>query len=287
MITTPDFAFDWARHAPGLPTATAVRLHPRQGGSAPTASKLGGPIAWPAGEAWPCCDEHAAPLVPVLQLEHAGVPELPWPDGARRFQLLWCPRDHEDTGYAPKAWAWWRAGGDGAWAEAPAPGDDVNDEYVPKACVLAPERVVERPSPFELDEAVSARIDDAVRAEAAGELERLGIPATHPLYQYHLIVAPGTKAGGFVRWIQDPQVPRCAACDARMQHLVTIDSAEFDGSYQRWMPLADRGVWQGEYDARKQVQRPAGLMLGDMGAYFVFACGACADRPIATLHQCS
>jgi hypothetical protein len=105
------------------------------------------------------------------------------------------------------------------------------------------------------------------------------------LYQYHASVAPGTKALGHVALIQDPDVPICE-CGAAMEHLVTIDSTEFDGAYQRWMPLDERGVWELGYEARARVQRAAGLMLGDMGALFVFVCGACPARPIATRHQC-
>jgi hypothetical protein len=286
MPRTPPLDIDWARHAPDLTTATTVRLHPRAGESAPTASKMGGPIAWPRAETWPRCEEHDAPLVPVLQLARADVSELPWPTDADLFQLLWCPRDHEDHGYAPRSSAWWRRAGDGPWADGPPPGDDANEDYVPKPCVLAPERVIERPSAFELGGTRVGAIETAVRAAHASALAALGIPEETALYQYHLSVAPGTKALGHVRWIQDPDVPRCA-CGAAMQHLVTIDSAEFDGAWHRWMSLDERHVWTGDYKQRKAIQMAAGLMLGDMGAIFVFTCTTCPSRPIATRHQCS
>lgn len=35
----------------------ALRLHPRTGGPGPNDSSLGGPLLWPAGEAWPACQE--------------------------------------------------------------------------------------------------------------------------------------------------------------------------------------------------------------------------------------
>ena len=288
MPSTPEFRFEWARHAADLPTATTIRLHPRVGDPPASTSHMGGSIAWPANEPWPRCDEHNAPLVPVLLLLRADVPELPFPEGADVFQLLWCPRDHEDAGYAPRALARWRALASQPCAHRPEPGGDAKSDYVPRPCVLHPERVVVRPSAFELD---SKRLriealEELVRDHAAYELERLGIPENTALYQYHLSVAPGTKALGFVRWIQDPDVPRCD-CGAAMHHLVTIDSAEFDGAYQRWMPLDERHVWKQGYAARRAVQSAAGLMLGDMGAVFVFVCTTCPERPIKSVHQSS
>jgi hypothetical protein len=224
--------------------------------------------------------------VPVLQLARADVAELPWPADTDLFQLLWCPRDHEDSYFAPRCSAWWRRTGQGPWFDAPAAGDDVDRHYVPKPCVLAPERVVERPSAFELDEERIDAVERAVRDAHAAELAALGIPEDTALYQYHLSVAPGTKALGYVSWIQDPDVPRCS-CGATMQHLVTIDSAEFDGAWHRWMSLDERHVWTGDYRKRWPVQCAADIMLGDMGAVFVFTCTACPSRPIATCHQCS
>ncbi|WP_406860365.1 hypothetical protein ABZO31_07840 [Streptomyces sp. HUAS MG47] len=42
----------WAR--------TAARLHPRAGTPGRADSSVGGPVLWPADEAWPVCEEHAA-----------------------------------------------------------------------------------------------------------------------------------------------------------------------------------------------------------------------------------
>lgn len=286
MPRTPALELDWRRIAPDLPTTRAIRLHPRPGASPTTASKMGGPIAWPAREPWPRCDEHAAPLVPVLQLARDHAPSLPWPDGVDRLQLLWCPRDHEAEGHAPRTRAWWRTSTEEAWAESPSPGEGVHADYLVRACTLDPEEVVERPSALELASGRSEAIDEAVRDDVAAmrALEELGVPEDHPLYQYHLSVAPGTKAGGFVTWVQDPEVPVCR-CGAAMQHLVTIASCEFDGAFQRWMPLDERSVWKQGYAARTSVQRAAGLMLGDMGSVFVFTCALCPSRPIETRMQ--
>ncbi|MFF9024239.1 hypothetical protein [Streptomyces eurythermus] len=61
--TTPPRPLDITVPFPELaPLArTAVRLHPRAGAPTPADSSLGGPLLWPAGEAWPGCPEHTGP----------------------------------------------------------------------------------------------------------------------------------------------------------------------------------------------------------------------------------
>jgi hypothetical protein len=49
--------------------ATATRLHPRGGKPDPRGSHIGGPLRWPAGEAWPTCGA-----------EHVLATEVPIPD---------------------------------------------------------------------------------------------------------------------------------------------------------------------------------------------------------------
>ncbi len=204
------------------------------------------------------------------------------------LQLLWCPRDHPEAGYAPLAKAWWRSPAEmkaGLATIRPEVGEAA-EAYVPLPCRLFPERVAEYPSADEFEFLQLEYLDELIRTHAARDLRRLGIPADDPLYQYHFSVAPGTKVGGYVRWIQSPDVPRCK-CRRQMEHLLTIASAEFDGSFERWMPLADRYVWSRGYKTRNALQRPAGLMLGDMGDYYVFVCRTCPGFPIRTVTQCS
>jgi hypothetical protein len=69
----------------------ATRLHPRQVEPGVRDSSVGGPLLWPAHEAWPhCLDAYPkigfdplplgpVPLVPVLQLYAADAPDLPFP----------------------------------------------------------------------------------------------------------------------------------------------------------------------------------------------------------------
>ena len=267
-----------------------VRLHPRQGREpADDASKLGGRMRWPADEPWPRCfrphDSYqppdfagsvrppdGRPYVPVLQLRRDDVPELGFPDGADRFQLLWCPASHPDL-YAPAVRVSWWSADDLAPVEPPTalPSPDGAD-YVPRPCVLHPERVTEYPHAFELDRELAAVIE--AWEEQAGE-------AT---YQYLLCTAPGTKVGGWPDWMQDPEWPVCDAGHA-MEHLLTVSDTEFDGgTWPRWLAVEDAGAWDGPPDARFAVQSAAGLDFG-MGSLYVFICRTCPGWPIAQVYQ--
>ncbi|MFI1329719.1 hypothetical protein ACH4U7_06125 [Streptomyces sp. NPDC020845] len=59
-----------------------------------------------------------------------------------------------------------------------------------------------------------------------------------------------------------------------MDHLLTVDSAEFDGgSAKTWLPVEDRPpvgeIRDLPHEQRKAVQRAPGLMIGDMGGVYV------------------
>ena len=209
----------------------------------------------------------------VLQLRRDDVPELGFPDGADLFQLLWCPASHPDE-YAPVVRACWWPRADLVPFVAPAPWP-VSDfgVYAPGSCVLDPERVIEYPSAFDLDEDLARDVwdwEDTFSDE--------------PEYQYRLSVAPGTKVGGFPHWFQDPQWPTDAAGHA-MEHLLTVSDHEFDGgSWSRWIPEEEDGLWTGPTDARLAVQEAPGLQLG-MGSVYVFVCRACDDWPVAQVYQ--
>jgi hypothetical protein len=72
-----------------------------------------------------------------------------------------------------------------------------------------------------------------------------------------------------------------------MEHLLTVASLEFDGTWQRWLPEEDRSVWSRPYGERRLVQSAAGLTFGDAGDYYVFACPRCPERPITAVLQSS
>ncbi|MEV4559308.1 DUF1963 domain-containing protein [Kitasatospora sp. NPDC049285] len=295
--TTPPRPVDVEELFPELAAyrVNAVRLHPRRGEPGERESSVGGPVVWPRGEAWPRCEEEhpgagyappegagAIPLVPVVQLFAADAPELPFPAGTDVVQVLWCPFDHEED-YAPRPAVYWWDGSrpDLAPADPPRP-DGAPEDYLPDRCVLHPEPVAEYPSwdlPAELHGRLRERFD---------RLEE----ETGWSYQRHLSVPDGIKAGGYPTWTQEPDWPDCPGCERRMEHLLSIGSAEFDGgSWRAWLPIEDTPatgtVWDLPYERRTLVQGAPGLMLGDMGGVYLFTCPRCPDRPFAHRFDCS
>lgn len=121
------------------------------------------------------------PLIPVAQLHREHVPDLPWPDDADLFQLLWCPMEHGGGGPAPVVR--WRRAADvtGWWRGAPDPLAVASLRYVPWPCTLEPVRAVEYPH-------------DAPGIQAA-------LGAWSPY-------APAWKAGG-LRWWRSPEAECC------------------------------------------------------------------------------
>ena len=255
---------------PSLEPRTTVRLHPTPGIVPVSASKMGGFILWPADERWPSCDEHQCPLVPVVQIRKEDVPELGFVGELDLFQLLWCPTFHADDGFGPRSRAFWRTSRD-VVSIAPTPVHPVRLEthlgevdawYLPQACRIEPERVMELPPASELDPSVVEEIDEWL----LGRLDRWwaeGIvdqPTTelverfegHPpsLYAWHFSVAPGTKVGGYVNWVQHPSPPACEE-GHRMEHLLSVMNYESDpGDWFRWLPteyprelFADGASW--------------------------------------------
>ncbi|KIQ67319.1 hypothetical protein TR51_04545 [Kitasatospora griseola] len=215
-------------------------------------------------------------MVPVVQLLAADVPELPFPDGADVLQVLWCPFDHEE-GYAPRPQVYWW---DGSRADLeptdPPRSDGAHHQYLPDPCVLHPERVAEYPS-WDLPE----HLHDALEERFEQVEEETGWS-----YEYHLSVADGTKVGGYPAWSQDPDWPHCPRCERRMDHLLSVDSAEFDGeSWRTWLAVEDTPavgtVWELPYEERKSIQRAADLLLGDLAGLHLFTCTHCPDRPYA------
>jgi hypothetical protein len=243
--TTPARAVDVEALFPELAAyrRQATRLHPRRGKPGIHDSSVGGPLLWPADEPWPHCSQAhpnlgfeppppgPVPLVPVLQLYASDVLDLPFPSRTNLLQLLWCPYDHEPH-YVPRPELRWRAADSNGplLADPPRP-TGAPESYMPAPCVLHPERIVEYPQwdlPQQLNETLGERF------------ERLE-DETGWSYWYDLSIAPGIKIGGYPGWTQEPDWPDCDGCGKRMDHLLTIDSTEFDGGTARaWLPVEDR-----------------------------------------------
>lgn len=299
MHTTPPSPVDMAQMFPAVvPYARrTVRLHPRRGVPTAQQSSVGGPLLWPADEPWPTCEgpnsydhydngpgEPEAPLVPVMQLLADDVPELPFPDGTDVLQVLWCPFDH-DPFSAPRPQVRWRHRGDlGACRlEMPTPDAESDPRFVPAACVIDPERVLEYPT-HDLPEAAWSQMKDAVR-----RVER----DTGWRYESDLAVASGVKVGGYPGWTQQPQWPACT-CGTVMEHLLTIASWEFSrGDERRWIPIEDRPAMAGwgwdtpDDHPWRTLQNPVGLMLGDAGGIYLFVCTRCPARPLDCRFDCA
>jgi hypothetical protein len=279
-----------------------VRLHPRYGDEPPLdASKLGGTFLWPAEEPWPICPAHDIPLVTVLQLRAADFPEMPFPPDADLFQVLWCPREHDDVPKClrqpcPMYWAdpsfFWRNRQEITHPRPDnPPPQDAYYEYVPVACRLLPERVIEYPSVYELPKDLVQRI-----YQWQGEnLDEDGMQAWE--YERQLSVAPGTKIGGYLEWIQFPWIPACQ-CGRTMEHLLTIATVEWDGIVdRRWTPKEEQEIlaafpgtrdeWdEGHKAIKAALWIPTGLNLGDAGHMQLFVCRHCGDWPIVPSIEC-
>jgi len=290
--TTPPPAVDVTTIAPELAdqAKTTVRLHPRYGQEpAADASKICGTFLWPKDEPWPTCDEHAIPYVAVLQLRAEEFPELEFPPNNDLFQLLWCPRDH-DMWVKPAAF--WRQR---EKVTDPLPAipqhDDVFMNYVPVPCILLPERVTEYPELENLPAETRRRIAEELRARKIPcPTDRNGERQVQEFYEEYyeiaLSVCPGTKVGGYVRWLQSPQVPICD-CGRAMNHLLTFASDEFDGaSYVRWLPAEERHLWDGRALSMYGWADAPGLTFGDLGKLYFFICRHCKDWPVRSVGQC-
>ncbi|MCE9545079.1 MAG: DUF1963 domain-containing protein [Planctomycetia bacterium] len=289
--------------------ATSIRLHPRYGEEpAVDASKIGGTFLWPLEEPWPTCSAHGIPLVTVLQLRAADFPEMPFPSGTDLFQVLWCPREHDDVPECrdkpcPMFWAdpqfYWRSRQEITRSRPDNPLPlEAYYEYVPFPCQLLPERVVEYPSVRELPE-------DFVQRIYEWQARTLAPNGTHAFeYEPELSVACGTKIGGYLNWIQDPWIPTCD-CGKLMEHLLTIASMEWNGIIGRWTPVEEQEIlnsssgtwdewtdetWDEWADDRKALQSalwsPTGLMLGDAGHMQLFVCRHCGKWPIVANIEC-
>lgn len=173
------------------------------------------------------------------------------------------------------------------------------DRYVPIPCRLFPERVAELPSLVELPPKVARKLAGEWELPATKELQerrkeylRLGEIGTDDefvtnLYQRELSVADGTKVGGYVAWVQGPEVPKCR-CGRKMEHLLTIACSECHAAnWRRWLAKEDRQIWAKPWRTSEKVIGAPGIMLGDVGKLYLFICRHCKDWPLRSVFQCS
>ncbi|MFF2196240.1 hypothetical protein [Streptomyces sp. NPDC058157] len=171
-------------------------------------SSIGGPLAWPADEAWPEClvpddqdgsGRNPCAMVPVLQLYRRDVPGAWWPEGVDLFQLLWCPNEHWGSDApgqaegAPVVLPVWRrvAETEGCRQRAGVPPVRFEEWLVPRACAVG------------VEEAVEGR----------------------PVSRYDV-----WKLGGRAWWsTTDPCAYACSACEVSGELLLTVSSGDVSG----------------------------------------------------------
>lgn len=241
----------------------ALRLHPRYSDEpAAEASKLGGQFLWPAEEPWPVCDEHKIPHVPVLQLRADEAPtRVTFRPGTDLLQLLWCPRDHGPTGGPKPALVWRKAADVRPPLAGPPDTSSAFLGYVPTPCRLFPERVLELPDWH------TVKVTP-LREKVEGWKPTSGQDPVD-FYERELSAAPGTKVGGYPRWLGTPNPPSCPVCRRGMDHLLTIDPDE--GREPSWRPAEQ---------PEGSIYAATGLSLPPPGNCHVFVCHRCDDWPV-------
>ncbi|MDG5801860.1 DUF1963 domain-containing protein [Streptomyces ossamyceticus] len=239
-------------------------LLPKSGSPEVRESSLGGPMLWPADEAWPSCEQpgHWAwpneknpagtvSMVPVVQLFSRDVPELSFPEGMDVLQLVWCPLIHpRDQACAALPKLYWRSEADvlttGMLQDVPAPQEgEYEEEFMPSPCTVSPTPVVEYPNwdlPQELRQTLQPRIEELE--------ERFGMEYTL------LACALQNKVGGYPAWNQPPDWPVCER-GHRMEHLLSVTPEE-------------------DLD----------MVMGDLGGIYLFLCRQCPELPYAHRYDC-
>ena len=210
------------------------------------------------------------PLAPIVQLRSADVPDLAPPPGADLLQVLWCPNDHDIDGAAsgPAVTVRWRRTEDvpSVLDQPPVPVAVGEAAYLPRPCVLHPERVVEYPWWQELPLQLGYQVH-------AWDIEHGG------RYHRELATAPGWKMGGWPSWPTSDPVPMyCVRCGDVLRQLLQIDSGEW-GAPRRWRPREEHDLSPdapGYLDATE----PTGVVVGRSGLYRLFHCVFCPDAPI-------
>ncbi|MFF9626451.1 hypothetical protein [Streptomyces griseosporeus] len=172
-------------------------------------------------------DTDPLPLLAVAQLYAADVPHLPLGGDTDVLQVLWCPYERHGDRHEVGVHLRWRRSADVLDARGTQPEPPLTDRpgLVPTSCVLHPEPITEYPHWEALPAGLRSRIEQRWDADT---------------YLSDLSTAPGWKVGGHINWrLTGPASPRCDACGAGMQPLLTVDAREWDRGSDSWTPLED------------------------------------------------
>jgi len=215
-----------------------VKLNPYpSNNSAPGNSKMGGTFLWPADEPWPVCDipehalldsnlsyetifqpdgpEHNDYYVGVLQLRKEDVPELGFPEGKNLFQLLWCPRRHNNFSVYSNIFPlkfFWRNTKEiiNPLSQPPKP-KNPEKNFIPDDSRLNFERLTEYPHFFDL----SPELDEVLDQRLIGFQDESNL-----IYQQFSTIL-GTKIGGYPYWARGGAAPNCK-CGSEMDFFLTV-----------------------------------------------------------------
>lgn len=208
----------------------AVRLHPRrEAGLAPTISKIGGAIVWPADEPKPECPITGCHAVPVIQLLRQDFREVEFEDDTDIFQLLWYPRSYADWEYKPRIEVRWRHSEECTSDSVFEPNyENAEEIFIVHECRIHPETVVEYPY-------IDLLTDEEMQEIWSWE-EKQNDPLAR--YQYCLSVCPGTKIGGYPQFAGQDAPSILKQNGSSLHYMLTLTDAEWDGgSFPRWRPV--------------------------------------------------
>jgi hypothetical protein len=323
--TTPPRPVDVVSLFPALAAYArpTTRLHPRPGSPAAGDSSVGGPLLWPAGEAWPHCDhphddvfDLAAPAAVRRERAVLGAAWARTPrgeplriTGAERAELDAsepAELDGKPVAMVPVAQLYRR---DTPGFIGPADADllqvlwcplDHDDlEYCPRvtarwrraAGVTDPLAVPPEPVAVDaryLPEPCVVHPEPVVEYQYGGLLpadlrREIEERSPHP-YQYDLSIAPGWKLGGFASWhLTDPYPMDCDECGAPMEPLLTAASGEWDGGTGSWRPVED--AEEPELQSLYGPGDPTAVEIGRGYSLWIFYCPRSFDHPVATAMQ--
>jgi len=197
---------------------TAIELGPRAAAELPvTASRLGGPVLWPANMEWPHRPE-GDPFIPLLQLRQADFPEIPFPPGRDLLQILWHPQftERRPIGFLAPAtrFYWWNTQALDASPRAYAPAEGAHPGLVPKACGLQPTRRPDLPGFADLPARLQAQLAERDLVQE---------------YRRSSACSRESKLLGHPAWLRDSIQLRCGSCGRPMMHFLTLASGRETG----------------------------------------------------------
>ncbi|MFB8404484.1 hypothetical protein [Streptomyces sp. NPDC055912] len=241
------------------------------------------------GTASPWDADGPVPMLPVAQLYLRDVPLMRPPGQADLLQVLWCPYDHEPDWKPATALVWRSAAAvTDVLSAPPEPLDADYEGYIPKPCLLAPERITEYPNSLDLDKDLRESLEDRSRWQAAGvDVDPRYAEYPGSFYSDELADSPGWKVGGWPPWGRtDPYRRFCSVCDTQMVPLLTIASFEWDSATTGWIPYEDQAAAAvgGRVAGRSPVQ-PTAVEVGSTDNMQLYVCPVSPDHPHTDLIQ--